>query len=271
MGNEGKNITLQSAPNLGSRPQSYFKKNEFDIVIWSHGYDVIIERALRCPCKTKGGDNLSSCKNCGGSGWLFINPVKTKAILSSQNASTQFKDWSETNMGNVNITVRDIDKLAFMDRITALQGETIHTQTAFPHFYKGVLFAFLDYEPKSISEVFMFHKDSEKLVLLENGVDYSVADKKIILDKKYAQVPELTVSLRYTHAPQYHVIDIKRDVMTAPTYESNGKKSTQFPVSAMGRRAHYVLDRQNFNADLIYDNSYAKLCEHGENSNCNCL
>lgn len=266
-----KQIEIQSAPNLSARPQSFFKKNEFDIVIWNHGYDVIVERALRCPCKTKGGDNLSSCKNCGGSGWLFINPVKTKAILSSQNASTQFKDWSETNAGNVNVTVRDIDKLAFMDRITALQGETIHTQTAYPQFYKGVLFAFLDYEPKSISEVFMFHKDNDKLVLLANNEDYTIIDSKIILDKKFMGVQEVTLSLRYIHAPQYHIIDIKRDVMTAPTFESGGKKKTQFPISAQGRRAHYVLDRQNFNSDLIFDNSYSKLCVHGEDCNCNCL
>ena len=265
-------ITVQQAPNNAGKVQSFFRKNEFDVTIWNHGYDVIIEKALRCPCKTKGADNLSNCKNCGGSGWVFINPVKTKAILSGQGNQTVFKEWSETNMGNVNISVRDIDRLAFMDRITALDGQTIHTQTAHPNFYKGVVFAFLDYVVKQMHQVFMFHSATEKLLLLTEGIDYQITDSKIILDSKFNEIQDITLSLRYTHAPQYYVIDVKRDVMVATVNDTyTGKRKAQMPISAMGRRAHYVLDRQNFNGDLIYDNSFSIMCVHEEQCNCGCL
>jgi len=268
-----KQITPSSPPFNTLTPQVYFQKNDFDVLIWTHGYNVIIEKALCCPCKSKGGDNLSNCKNCGGSGWIFINPVQTKAILSSQNQTTAFKDWSEVNMGNVNITVRDIDKLSFMDRITALDGESLYSQTAYPKIYQGILFAFLDYTPKAIQEVFMFRSSTEKLILLSNGSDYTISGEKIILDTKFILngepvLNDMTLSLRYVHAPQYYVIDLKRDVITTPTAESKGNKFTQMPISAQGRRAHYVLDRQNYNGDLIYDNSYSTLCVHDQNCNC---
>ena len=79
---------------------------------------------------------------------------------------------------------------------------------------------------------------------------------------------ETTISIRYIHAPQYHVIDVKRDVMVSPTYESQGKRLAQMPISAQGRRAHYVLDRQNYKGDLIFDNSYLLPCNRVEDEKC---
>lgn len=256
MSTEGKKIEIKQSPIIGNQPSVAFNKQNFSSLIWTQGYDVIIEKALRCPCKTKGSDNLSNCKNCGGSGWFFINPKKTKAIIHSQNQTTKFKDWSEENIGNANISVDDDDRLAFMDRITILQGESLYSQTVFPKPYKGVIFAFLDYEPKSVSEVFLFHKADEKLVVLENISDYKIVDSKIILDKKFNGVNDITLSIRYIHAPQYYVIDVRRDVMVANTFTpGNSRQKSQMPISAIGRRAHYVLDKNNYNTDLIFDNS----------------
>jgi hypothetical protein len=269
-------IKLQQAPSGSNAPQTYFDKNDFDETIWKHGYNVIIEKALKCPCKSTGSDNLSNCKNCGGTGWIFINPIQTKAVLRSQNLTTKFKDWSEINIGNVNITVRDIDKLAFMDRLTVLDGESIHTQNATLRMYEGVLFAFLDYDPKCVSVVFLFKDPKEKLIHLNKTVDYTIIDSKIILDTKFIKkgqpmYNDMTISLRYIHAPQYHVIDIMRDVIVSPTAESFGNQITQMPISAQGRRAHYVLNRQNFEGNLILDNSYQKLCVEDECDQCKCL
>lgn len=252
-----KQVNIQQAPNTIGQPTVHFNKNDFEGTIWAQGYDIIIERAIKCPCKSKGTDNLSNCQNCGGSGWVFINPVQTKAIIHSQNQTTKYKEWSEEQVGNANITVRDIDRLGFMDRITLLRGESIHTQTAYPVNYRNKLFSFLDYKPRYVYEVFMFHKHNEKLVLLSDESDYTIDDHKIILNNKFNNLENLTLSLRYIHSPQYHIIDVRRDVMVSTTYAvGEGKKKQQMPISAIGRRAHYVLDKQNFNNDYILDNSY---------------
>jgi len=269
-------IKLQQAPSGSNSPQTYFEKNDFDETIWKHGYNVIIEKALRCPCKSTGSDNLSNCRNCGGTGWVFINKIKTKASLVSQNLTNQFKDWSEINIGNVNITVRDVDKLAFMDRITVLDGESIHTQNATLRMYEGVLFSFLDYEPKCVSVVFLFKDPKEKLILLKKTVDYEIVDSKIILNTKFIKnnqpmYKDMSISLRYIHAPQYYVIDIMRDVMVTPTAESFGNQITHMPILAQGRRSHLLFERQNFEGNLILDNSYQKLCVEDECDKCKCL
>lgn len=268
--NDNKAI-VQSAPSLGIAPNAFFKKELFDNVIWAHGYDVIIERALKCPCKSQKADNLSSCRNCGGSGWVFLNKVKTKAVLKSMNMNTQFKDWTEVNMGNVSISVRDVDRIGFMDRITVLCSESIHTQTVFPKQYKNIVFSFLDYPPIEVEDCFMFYKSDEKLVLLKEGDDFTITENKIILDKKFNDVEDISISMRYTHPSQFHVIDLPRDIMVASVRTQQGQNvKAQMPISAIGRRAHYILDAQNFNNNLILDNSYDKPKKCGHTNNCQC-
>lgn len=254
-----KKIEVQQTPNLNLTPDVYFKKNEFEAAIHKQGYNVIIEKALACPCKSRQAGYLSNCRNCGGTGWLFINPIQTKAILHSQNQSTQYKEWTEANLGNVNITVRDIDRLAFMDRITVLDAESVYSQTIHPVIFKNQLFAFLDYAAIEITECFIFDGSDKPLMLLNEGEDYNLENDKILFNSRFNNISDITLSLRYIHRPQYHVIDIKRDVMVSTTFEVGvGKQTSQMPVSAVGRRAHYILSRQNYAGDLIYDNSYDK-------------
>ena len=264
-------VVVQAAPSITTSPNAFFKKETFDGTIWAHGYDIIIETALRCPCKSEGTDNLSSCRNCGSSGWVFLNKVKTKAILKSMNLNTQFKDWSETNMGNIAISVRDTDRIAFMDRITVLCSESIHTQNVYPKPYNKILFSFLDYEVTEVEDCFLFYKADEPLMLLKQNEDYIIDGNKFILDNKFNGVENISISIRYTHASQFHVVDLPRDIMIASVKDPNtGQvKKSQMPISAVGRRAHYVLDAQNFKSDLIFDNSYTKkTCGHVNNCKC---
>lgn len=254
-------INIQQMPlGANNQPNAFFRKDWFDNVIYNQGYDIFIEKAHRCPCKSKGTDNLSSCKNCSGTGWFFINKTQTKAILHSMNLNTKFKEWSETNLGNVNISVRDVDKLSFMDRITVIRGESIHTQVVYPVKYKQTIFSFLDYKPISIEEVFLFDLDSKPLKLLSLNEDYTILNDKIIFDNKYWKLDEtFTVSIRYSYNPQFHLIDLTRDIMYASIKDQQGKiVKGQMPISGIARRSHYVLDRQNFNQNLIFDNSYIK-------------
>lgn len=265
---DSKKIEVQKMPEgVNNQPTAFFRKDWYDNIIYLQGYNVIIEKANRCPCKGKGTDNLSSCRNCAGTGWFFINKVKTKAILHSMNLQNKFTEWSETNQGNSYISVRDIDKLAWMDRITLLNGESVHHQNVYPSQYKNVLFSFLNYAPIEVQEVFLFRKDDKPLQKLELNVDYTIELDRIIFNKKFYKIDEqMQVSIRYSHHPQFYVIDLIRDVMWSTVKnQSTGKTEKQaMPVSGICKRAHYILDRQNFNNDWIIDNSYEKTCEHPE-------
>lgn len=75
----GRNVINAESPSLYGQPQVSFRPNDFDAVIWTHGYDIICEKAIRCPCQGNSDSPLPSCQNCHGSGYIYINPYRTKA------------------------------------------------------------------------------------------------------------------------------------------------------------------------------------------------
>lgn len=251
-------ITTTPSPNLAGQPQVKLRKSDFDALVWDKGYPVYHDKALRCPCKEKPADNLSTCRNCGGSGWLFINRSQTKMVVQSMNQDTQFKEWSEENRGTARITAMNEDRLSFMDRITLYESESIYNEILYPKVYSGNNFSFTTYEIIKVLDIFLFQGANQKLKLLELDTDYTISLNKIILDPQYIS-ETLKISIRYTHRPQFHVIDLTRNIIDSEIFDINtlgGKKSVPFPVSAIGKLAHYTLDPINYDGDYLFDNSY---------------
>lgn len=255
-----QNIVQKAAPDTAGQPQVNFDKTSFEAIVWQKGYRVHHDKAIKCPCKVEGTDNLSDCHNCGGSGWVFFNRVETRMVLRSMNLNTQYKDWSEETLGTVSISASDSDKIAYMDRITVLDAETLFSEVIYPKNYKGVRFALTTYDIKSVETVFLFVGSKQALVLLEEGVDYTVADNRFELNyAKYKDFPHTCIGIRYIHAPTYHIIDMPRDTMASPIKNISGiPEDKLMPISAVGRRAHFVLDAQNYAGDYIIDNSYTQ-------------
>lgn len=97
-------------------PRVDFLYPDFDALVDNKGYEVIWERAIPCPC-SKRVQHQSTCRNCGGSGWVFINPTRIKAVCQSLNKNTRYKDWSVEMLGTAAITVKSMFHLNFMDKI----------------------------------------------------------------------------------------------------------------------------------------------------------
>ena len=256
-----QNIVRQTPPNLNGQGQVNFIKSNFDAVIELKGYRVYHDKAIRCPCKVETTDHLSSCRNCAGSGWVFYNRVESRMIVKSMNLSTQYKDWSEITLGTVSVTARDVDKLGYMDRLIIIDASTSFTEVIYPKRFKGVHIAYTVYDIKEIEDIFLFGSSDVALIRLEVSVDYTIRNNAIILTSKYDSFTNLCVSLRYRHSPMYHVVDLPRDTMVAPIANAAGvPEDLQMPVSAVARRAHYVLDAQNYVGDYLFDNSDSDLC-----------
>jgi len=258
-----KPIIHRTPPNQAGQAKVSLKKNDFDAAIWSQGYNVFIDKAIKCPCKVKSNNHaLSSCKNCGGSGYVFLNRYKSKLILQSMNIDTRYKEWSEERLGTVKITARNEDELAYMDRITLLEGLTIHTETLHPFQIDNKVKARLNYPPLEIEEISAFVDSETKLKRLEYGTDYTVADNIFTFSDEFLAWEHFTVSIRYKHHPTYYIIDLPRGVMeTEALNKNNGSnESTRMPIHAIGRRSHYVLDEQDFDNEFLLDNSYDITC-----------
>jgi hypothetical protein len=252
-------IITQTPPNLIGQPDVQLQSDSFDAFVYSKGYEVIHEKAVSCPCKSKSNNNpLSSCQNCNGSGWVIFNPTVTRMVLQGMNINTRYREWSQEMAGTVAITSRKVDQLSFMDRITVKDSDSIYSQVLHPWSNNNELFAFTIYDIKDIYEVFLFQAVDQPLVRLSSS-NYSYERNKLILNASYGEIDDLSVSIRYKHWTEYHVIDILKETRRSYISDASTKgkqQSALFPFHAIARRSHYVLDPLNQTGSGRIDNSY---------------
>lgn len=248
--------TYNTAP-----PRSDLSKKDFDDLIQQKGNDVLIETALICPCKSISTNQQSNCKNCGGTGWVFINPRERRMVLTAINSVTEFRPWSEELRGTVNITCHEQDDLSEMDRITALKGKAIHNEVLYFKYLNSpqTIFTYSTYNIKTIDYIALFVDINQPLRRLKENDDYTFVNNIITfqsnLQLPFEQIEENNITIRYKHAPQFHVIEMKRDTMQSYKW-TNQEINQDMPVSAIARRAHYQLSAQNLAGDRLIDNSY---------------
>lgn len=250
---------LQKTYPLGP-PRADFVKDDFDTLIEQKGKDVEIETALECPCKSPSTNQQSTCKNCGGSSWVFINPRKTRMVLSAINIVTDYKPWSEELRGTVNVTCRAEEELSYMDKIRDINGEAIFNEVLFLKKQGARVFCYTTYPVKEVLYSGLFINDITALRRLELNVDYKIENNifellNLTLLGTDTATKNTSFTIRYKHAPEFHVIEMKRE--TIQSFEWRGaEKLNNLPISAIARRAHYQLKANNLLGDRLIDNSY---------------
>ncbi len=242
-----------------------FDKNEFTASLKTKGYNVIHEKAYLCPCKSQGTPaSLSTCKNCGGTGWMFANPTKTRMVITGIMLDDKLKEgpmreWGQLDKGACKITCLDNDKLSYMDRLVNLDATAEHDQILYPKLddEDTQLFAFTKYDIKGIDFVGMYRGADQPIERLTEFDDYTYSDNILILNSKYNDLSNPQVTIRYVHNPEYHVIDILRESITQ--YENQGKDKQILHLHAVAMRAHLISDAENFDGDRLFDNSWKHL------------
>lgn len=258
-------------PSLPILNRVDFNSNEFDSLVQEKGRDCVIEKSLPCPCKSVSTNQLSSCKNCGGTGWIFINPRRTKLVIQSMSLSTDFKNWSEEDRGTISISAMHREELTFMDRITISDGESVTQEVLHFKTYnengEDLLFSYSSYIPKEILYISLFISPTEPLKRLELEMDYTISGNKIYLDSKYYELQQYStnrsyekdlpsVTIRYKHNPVYHIIEMRRETMQSYRYDKGKENLIHLPTSCIGRRAHYILGSGLYTTSDIINNSY---------------
>lgn len=249
-----------------NQPQVEFRKDDFHALIGSKGYDIIIEKAVRCPCSGNSGSPLSNCQNCMGTGFVFINPLQTKAIASGINQSTQHKDWSIERAGTISLTVRDDDQetLSFYDKITFANKYSSYSEilTIRRAEIENVVvnFVFSTYKIKSIIDAFLFVDSETKLTrLTPEQIQINPANPYVaVLNVTLPIDNNGSISLRYKHEIQYNVIDLPHELRGSTIVDNDGKrKNIILPMNAIARRSHLtVAEKPNFDGTGWINNSY---------------
>lgn len=253
---EEKNIVsiTTPTPNIVGQFNPHLIKNDFESLIYNKGYNVHHDKLIYCPCKTeKEGLFSVNCINCSGTGYVLVHRNKTKMVLQGMNYETKFKEWSEQKMGMVRITANQLDELNFMDRITLLDAETDFNQVIYPKKEGKDIYSPLFYEPIKIKDIFLFNGNNKELLKL-NEQNYEIINNILFLKSDFEG--QLRISIKYSHRPQFHIIDLLRDIIVSDTLNNlEEEKNAKFPTSAIGRRSHYVIDKQNTNLTYLNTNS----------------
>lgn len=260
-----KPLLVQPPFQVASRqPTAPVQPDQFEQSIQENGTTVWYEKAHRCPCYTKQvGGHLKTCKNCGGSGFFFVNKKETRMLVSSVGYRKDFPGWTDATIGTVNLTPSRRDQLAYMDRITiAGQLATFTQLLTLNRRDANRWFAFLTYSPIEILDAWLFVSPGEKLTRLADVVQ--VVDNVLFVQQSHLQAaldadPDVnpTLSVRYQHHPSFNVIEVMRDTSVFPLKGLPGDRKTQnMPQNAIARRTHFVPDAPNVNGEGLLDNSY---------------
>lgn len=260
-------VTAQTPPNL-DLPKVGWDIDKFESLIYNHGYHAYIEKALRCPCVDKAsGQAMSTCRNCLGKGWFFVDKRETKVISQGMNNQPKNTQTGEINRGIARITTRATDRLGFMDRILLLDLEAYHTEILRPRIWgeDNKLIAYPIYEPLDITNIYLFVGDNVPLLPLTpdmysvegNRIDFSERLLEIVdVDDINAKQPNISISIRYSYHPVYHVMDVNRELMKVRErgcYYSDDVLR-KMPINVQAKKAHYIFDNQTYDDDM-FDNT----------------
>lgn len=245
-------------------PRIGWRVDDFEELIQSQGYDAYIDRAMRCPCVDRAtGQALSTCKNCLGRGWFFVDRTETRVIAQHMDSKKRYLEWSEVNRGTASITTKGADKVGFMDRIILLQLREYYSEILRPEYFDDELLAYPVYEPLEVTDIYMFVGDDSKLEPIPENM-YVIDKNKIVFNKILLDIlpvndinqktPNMSVTIRYSHYPVYHAIDVNRELMKVReskfcSFDDDDLK--QMPINVLARKAHYIFDAQKFGEEVF--------------------
>lgn len=250
-----KKIIVSETPGEQIAHQVRFTPERFNELIFDKGYDVWIDKALRCPCSVENAGNpLPDCDNCLGMGWFYIDRTETRVTVQGMKADVRYENWSRDTTGMARITSRAIDKLCFMDKIILQDVEGYYNEIIRTKTKDDKTFCYTMYEIVEIESIYLFETQKTKLRRLIKDTDYTIdpdIETKIILSSEFNASPQLTLTIRYRHLQTYHVIDMNRDIVKV---RSKGCKMPdenlkEMPISGMIRKAHYLFDNRRFDED----------------------
>lgn len=117
------------------KTRAQFRQIEFQRTILQHGYYLSWQKAILCPCMhPETHQALVNCTSCDGSGFIYIEPLKVRGIMSSlernQRIFEKFGEWVE---GTSQCTVEPQYRMGYRDRIEMLDAVMTHNEV----FQKG--------------------------------------------------------------------------------------------------------------------------------------
>jgi hypothetical protein len=194
-----------------------FRIVEFNRVLLQHGKRVTWRKAMLCPClnETTGQADLV-CKECDGSGYVYVDPLPIKAHMVSFEKNTRlYEKFGLWASGEVSVSVQPNYRLGYRDSI-----EMTDDLMNFNELIKkgnrvggkrADLPAHIDaarYRIAQLTKALVMPKDSAGIISLEVGASLRLTDQGLIewLPAGERLVPDGSyVSVHYDYHPVWIV------------------------------------------------------------------
>jgi len=221
-----------------------FGTRDFKQLVQQKGLAMTHEKAVQCPCRIKENGNASpNCTSCSGSGWQFKDAEEIRGVIQSVMMNPKVAETIRLDLGTATITTNNSEKLAWHDRLTLIDGESIYSENLYIS-QSTTWYDYSTYPPEEIEYALLFIDDETPTTDVSAYI--SVVDRKITLDLAAAGLSGFTeyqVSIRYTHKPQYYVMDIQKDIRNTRKIQGGGTDVLEnLPVNGIIRKVHYVID-----------------------------
>lgn len=215
---------------LKDKPRVDFRVNDFVRVIESKGYRVAWQRASPCPCVPINAqtDQVNpNCTLCSGQGWILFKPsyavtdartigeltplqaqlaadaAVVRAVMTGLTATKQpYLDIGPRLEGQLMVTMRAENKLAYYDRIVNLDAVAVYAQIA--TLESG------DTVPLRYPAVHVNLLRSESAVYTE-GTDFDVVAGAVIFRTGVATTG-LRVACHYLTYPSWRIVEHPHNV-----------------------------------------------------------
>jgi len=258
-----KTAVIAAPPNMLGVPRVDFYPEDFNSLLYTKGYQIVIEPSFPCPCKYREVAAQSICMNCMGSGLVFGSQTKCRGAILSINKSTKYKEWSAEMVGTASLSIESRFQLGLYDKITVTDSSSIFAENLLVKKVRGKYFLQTGYNILSVDMMFRYVSENEPLQRIVEGEDFIIEGGRVVftdnaintIDEKRKISQGDSISLRYRHEIQYLVIDIPHDLRNTYVldYQSSDNQE-MLPVQATIRKLHYVIDGLNLEKNnLIYN------------------
>ena len=222
-----------------------FETRDFKQLVRQKGLRMTHEKAVRCACSiSMNGNALPECVNCAGLGWQFKDAETIYGVIQSVLQNQKIAEAFKMDVGTAMLTTNDSEKLAWHDRLTLIDGESIYSEVAYVKEFSSVWFDFLTYPPETIEYAYLYNAVDTAHTDVTNNI--TVTGRKIVLDVSGLGLTgnvEYNIAVRYTHKPRYYVMDIQKDIRNTRKVQSGGIEALEnLPVNGIIKKVHYWQD-----------------------------
>lgn len=181
-----------------------FYANEFDRAIYQKGANALWEKASLCSCLDKSTRQPDfTCLACRGKGYLYFDPQKIRAVVSSISGDKNQSPIGILDVGTTLMTTASGDHVGFRDRLTFVDFETPYSQVL-EYDSSGTKLKYACVELVAAHVVGKRVPD-DKITLSD--------DKRILtIDESFGLTDGEQFSVLYRIQPTYIVIDIPHEL-----------------------------------------------------------